>query len=81
MQAKTEPSMSIGVRVQIRNGVDGAWTSGYQVFAVEPCGCYLVRRTSDHSVPPITFVDAELRLDPVPLPAAAPTPWSPPAVA
>jgi hypothetical protein len=69
-----------GVRVQIRNRFDGAWASGYQVVAAQPGGGYLVRRTSDHSVLPITFADTEMRLDPVPLPAGAPNPWSPPVV-
>lgn len=76
-----EAGLPSGVRVQIRNRFDGAWVSGYQVFAAQPAGGYLVRRMSDHSVLPITFTAAEMRLDPVPLPAAAPNPWSPPAVA
>lgn len=70
-----------GVRVQVRNRFDGAWASGYRVFAAQPSGGYLVRRLSDHSVLPVTFAAAEMRLDPVPLPAAAPGTWSPPAVA
>jgi hypothetical protein len=70
-----------GVRVQVRNRFDGAWASGYQVLAAQPGGGYLVRRMSDHSVLPMTFADAELRLDPVPLPAVAPNQWSPPSFA
>ena len=75
-----EAGLPSGVRVQIRNRFDGAWASGYEVFAAQPGGGYLVRRTSDHSVLPITFAEAEMRLDPVPLPAV-PNPWSPPPVA
>jgi len=76
-----EAGLPSGVRIQIRNRFDGAWASGYQIFAARPGGGYLVRRMSDHSVLPITVAEAELRLDPVPLPAVAPNPWSPPAIA
>ena len=76
-----EAGLPSGVRVRIRNRFDGAWASGYQVFAAQPGGGYLVRRMSDHSVLPITFAEAELQLDPIPLPAVAQNPWSPPAVA
>ena len=76
-----EASLPCGLRVQVRSRFDGAWSSGFQVFAAQPEGGYLVRRLSDRSVLPVTFAEAELRVDPVPLPAAAPISWSPPAVA
>jgi len=75
-QPASEAGLPSGVRVQIRNRFDGAWAAGYEVFAAQPGGGYLVRRTSDHSVLPIAFAEAEMRLDPVPLPAAADS-WSP----
>ena len=74
-------SLPSGVRVQIWNRFDGAWASGFRIFAAQPGGGYLVRRLSDGSVLPINFAQAELRLDPVPLPAAGRGSWSPPAVA
>ena len=46
-----------GVRVQVRSRFDGGWVSGFQVFAAQPSGRYLVRRLSDHSVLPITFAE------------------------
>jgi hypothetical protein len=70
-----------GVRVEVRSRFDGGWASGFQVFAAQPNGRYLVRRLSDHSVLPITFAEAELRLDPVRLPVRASSSWLPPAVA
>jgi hypothetical protein len=76
-----ETSLPSGVRVQIQNRLDGAWASGFQVFAAQPSGGYLVRRLSDHSVLPITFAETELRLEPVPLPPAVESPWAPPTVA
>ena len=70
-----------GVRVQVRSRFDGGWASGFQVFAPQPSGGYLVRRLSDRSVLPITFAETELRLDPVRLPTRAPSSWLPPSVA
>jgi hypothetical protein len=70
-----------GVRVQVRSSFDGGWVSGFQVFATQPNGCYLVRRLSDHSVLPITFAETDVRLDPVRLPTRAPSSWLPPSVA
>ena len=78
---ENDTRLSSGVRVQVRNRFDGAWASGYQVFAAQPRGGYLVRRLSDRAVLPITFAEAELRLDPVQLSAGVPRSWSPPAVA
>jgi hypothetical protein len=69
-----------GVRVQVWNRFDGAWASGFRIFASQPSGGYLVRRLSDGSVLPIDFAEDELRLDPVPLPAGAQSSWPPPAV-
>jgi hypothetical protein len=74
-------SLPKGVRVQIRNNFDGAWAPGFQVFAAQPGGCYLVRRLSDRSVLPIIFAETELRLDPVPLSAGSRSGWPPPTVA
>jgi hypothetical protein len=73
-----DASLPHGVRVQVWNGFESTWASGFQIFAPQPDGGYLVRRLSDRSVLPITFPEAEVRLDPVPLPAAGSTP---PAVA
>lgn len=76
-----EAALSRGVSVQIKTPVDGAWASGYQVFSAHPDGGYLVRRLSDDSLLPRLLAAAELRLDPVPLPAVTPSPSSPPAAA
>jgi hypothetical protein len=69
--------LSSGVRVKVYMG--GAWASGFEVFAAQPGGGYLLRRSSDRSLLPVTFFDTELRLDPIPLPAAGS--WSPPPAA
>jgi hypothetical protein len=74
-----EAILPTGVRVQVRRRFDGAWASGFHVFAAQPTGGYLVRRASDRAVLPTTFAPTELRLDPVPLPAGASKPRSPPA--
>src|SRR5579862_9451189 len=71
-QPRIDAELPTGARVEIRNRFDGGWASGFQVFAAQPSGGYLVRRSSDHSVLPITFAETELRLDPVPLPAHCP---------
>ena len=74
-----ETSLPIGVHVQVRTRFDGAWASGFRVFAGQTSGGYLVCRVSDSSVLPVIFAAAELRLDPVPLGPGARS--SPPAVA
>jgi hypothetical protein len=74
-----EPKLPGGARVQVRSRFDGDWTSGFQVFAAQADGRYLVRRLSDRSMLPIAFAESDLRLDPVRLPA--PSPWSPSTVA
>ena len=63
--------LPFGVRVQVRDRFDGAWAPGFEIFAAQPGGGYLVRRTSDRSIVPIAFSEAQVRLDPVPLPPAA----------
>ena len=80
-QREVEASLPSGLRVQVRSRFDGAWASGFQVFSAQPGGGYLVRRLSDRSVLPSTFTEAELRVDPLPLPAVARSSWTPPAVA
>src|SRR5260370_41856206 len=79
-RADIEASLPSGVRVQVWNRFDGAWASGFQVFATHANGGYLVRRLSDRSLLPMTFAETDLRLDPVPLAAAGPN-STPPAVA
>jgi hypothetical protein len=74
-------SLPRDARVQIRSRFDGAWASGFEVFAAQPSGGYLVRRTSDRVVLPVTFAATELRLEPMPMPVGRPGPWSPPSVA
>jgi hypothetical protein len=74
-------SLPRDARVQIRSRFDGAWASGFEVFAAQPSGGYLVRRTSDRVVLPVTFAATELRLEPMPMPTGRPGPWSPPSVA
>jgi len=83
MPSMNEPNAPFerGVRVQVRSRFDGGWASGFQVFAAQPSGEYLVRRLSDNSLLPVAFSRADLRLDPVPLPAVVRSSWSPPAVA
>jgi hypothetical protein len=76
-----EANLPSGLRVQVRSRFDGAWASGFQIFAAQPSGGVLVRRLSDGSVLPVTFAESEVRLDPVPLPARARSSWSPPAIA
>ena len=76
-----DDSLPSGVRVQIRSRFDGTWSSGFEVFAAQPSGGYLVRRVSDCSVLPVTFGETELRVDPLPMPPGPPSSWSPPAVA
>jgi hypothetical protein len=66
---ETEAKFPSGVRVQVQSGHDRAWASGFEVFVAQPGGGYLLRRRSDRSVVPITFSEAEVRLDPIPLPA------------
>jgi hypothetical protein len=60
-----EASLPSGIRVQVRRRFDGGWASGFQICAAQPHGGYLVRRLSDRAVLPITFAEAEVRLDPV----------------
>lgn len=69
------------IRVQIRNRFDGSWSSGFEVFAAQPSGGYLVRRISDQVVLPVTLADTEVRVEPVPMPPGPSSSWSPPAVA
>jgi hypothetical protein len=68
-----------GVRVEIRNRFDGAWSSGFQLLAAHPDG-YLVRRLSDRSVLPVAFAETDIRLDAMPLPTAQGG-WLPPPAA
>lgn len=76
--AGQEPAhLPSGVRVKVYIG--GAWASGFEVFAAQPGGGYLLRRNSDRSLLPVTFFDTELRIDPIPMPAAGS--WSPPPAA
>jgi hypothetical protein len=66
-----------GVRVKVHIG--GVWASGFEVFAAQPGGGYLLRRSSDRSLLPVTFAETEVRLDPIPLPARAGGSSPPPA--
>src|ERR1700736_6738245 len=78
-QQEPTPRLPAGVPVQVRNRFDGAWSSGFQLLVAQPNG-YLVRRLSDGSVLPVAFAGADIRLHPVPLPAAH-CGWSPPPAA
>jgi hypothetical protein len=80
-RSPVDASLPSGVRVQIRSRFDGTWSSGFEVFAAQPGGGYLVRRASDCSVLPVTFAETELRVDPVPMPPGPPSSWSPPPAA
>jgi len=64
---QTNDRLPGGVRVQLRNRLDGAWASGFQIFATQSDG-YLVRRLSDRSVLPLIFAETDVRLDPIPMP-------------
>lgn len=77
----SDAGLPCGIRVQVRCRFDGTWASGFQVFSAQPGGLYLVRRLSDHAVLPATFAENELRVDPLPLPGASRSSWTPPAVA
>ncbi|HVA44649.1 MAG TPA: hypothetical protein VNF50_14295 [Acidimicrobiales bacterium] len=57
-----EPGLDPGMRVEVRNHFDGAWSSGFEVDARRPDG-YSLRRLSDRVVLPRIFTACDIRLD------------------
>ena len=57
-----EPGLHSGVRVEVRNHFDGAWSAGFEVDALRPGG-YSLRRLSDRAVLPRVFTACDIRLD------------------
>lgn len=49
-----------GTKVEVRRRYDSRWARGFEVAEVDGAG-YLLRRVSDGTVLPATFVRADLR--------------------
>lgn len=49
-----------GTRVEVRNGFDGSWASGFVVMEVTETG-YRLRRRYDQDVLPSVFAPADVR--------------------
>ena len=54
------PRLLEGVRVEVRSGFDGTWTSGFQIEEVTDSG-YRLRRRSDSELLPGVFAFANVR--------------------
>ena len=52
--------ISIGTDVQVRERFCGRWASGFQV-AEASNDAYVVRRSSDHELLPVSFASNEVR--------------------
>jgi hypothetical protein len=59
-EAVARPRLLEGARVEVRNGFDGSWTSGFVVMEVTDTG-YRLRRRYDHDVLPTEFAPADVR--------------------
>ncbi len=67
-----ESGLPSGARVQVWVPFTERWVPGFRVVAGTPRG-YVVSRLSDRAVLNRLIPDADLRLDPVPLPPAGRT--------
>lgn len=52
--------LSIGTDVEVRERFCGRWARGFEV-AETASGTYVVRRTSDRTLLPVTFAHTEIR--------------------
>ncbi|CAN5800288.1 hypothetical protein BH10ACT1_BH10ACT1_11270 [soil metagenome] len=59
-EASRTAGLVVGTRVEVRNGFDGSWSTGFQIDAVERSG-YRLRRRSDGQVLPTVFTAESVR--------------------
>ncbi len=59
-EASGRPRLQEGVRVEVRGGFDGTWSSGFVIEEVTDTG-YRLRRRSDSQVLPGVFARANVR--------------------
>ena len=59
-EAVARPRLLEGTRVEVRNGFDGSWTSGFVVMEVSATG-YRLRRRYDTDLLPTEFAPADVR--------------------
>ena len=60
MTPGADEPLTPGTRIEVRNRLDGRWSRGFEIVAVEDDG-YRVRRMSDERVLPGLFGAADIR--------------------